>query len=311
MRQHEDAVPGHGEVGLERCDADFERTAKPRRVFSGSKPARAAVALQVECHELAPVPERHNSGQDQARAASPHGASPHGDCVPGVMPAPECLGLTTARCQKGPPHHDEPDPAADPPRQAVRQPDAGAGPDLAGRPLAVVAGAEGRRAQHLGGAPAGEIGAARPITNDSKRGIRFHGWAYDGTHVLYMQDEGGTEDWHIYAVAIASGESRDLTPLPGVQARIAGAQPRSSRLVASPSTTATRPGTTSTASTSARASASCCSRTRDELAQIVLDRQLTATACAQAAGQEGGQIVYRVAGSGLERDRWSSSTRTT
>ena len=35
-----------------------------------------------------------------------------------------------------------------------------------------------------------------------------------------MQDEGGTEDWHIYAVAIASGETRDLTPLPGVQARI-------------------------------------------------------------------------------------------
>ena len=71
-------------------------------------------------------------------------------------------------------------------------------------------------------APAGDIGAARAITNDRKRGIRFHGWAYDGTHVLYMQDEGGTEDFHIYAVAIASGEVRDLTPLPGVQARIQG-----------------------------------------------------------------------------------------
>ena len=35
-----------------------------------------------------------------------------------------------------------------------------------------------------------------------------------------MQDEGGTEDFHIYAVTIATGETRDLTPLAGVQARI-------------------------------------------------------------------------------------------
>src|SRR4026209_2159366 len=71
-------------------------------------------------------------------------------------------------------------------------------------------------------APAGDVGAARPLTNDRKRGIRSHGWAYDRTPVLYLQDEGGTEDWHIHAVAIASGEVRDLTPLPGVQARMQG-----------------------------------------------------------------------------------------
>ena len=35
-----------------------------------------------------------------------------------------------------------------------------------------------------------------------------------------MQDEGGTEDLHIYAVTIATGETRDLTPIAGVQARI-------------------------------------------------------------------------------------------
>ena len=69
-------------------------------------------------------------------------------------------------------------------------------------------------------APVGDIGAARPITDDRKRGIRFHGWAYDGTHILYMQDEGGTEDWHIYAVVIETGAVRDLTPLPGVNAHI-------------------------------------------------------------------------------------------
>ena len=51
-------------------------------------------------------------------------------------------------------------------------------------------------------APAGDIDAARVITDDRKRGIRFHGWANNSTHVLYIQDEGGTEDWHVYAVTV-------------------------------------------------------------------------------------------------------------
>jgi dipeptidyl aminopeptidase/acylaminoacyl peptidase len=69
-------------------------------------------------------------------------------------------------------------------------------------------------------APIGDMAAARVITDDRKRGIRFYGWAYDGSHLLYMQDEGGSEDFHIYAVAIESREVRDLTPIAGVQARI-------------------------------------------------------------------------------------------
>ena len=56
-------------------------------------------------------------------------------------------------------------------------------------------------------APAGDLEAARAITDDRKRGIRFHGWSLDSSHVLYMQDEGGTEEWHIYAVDIAAGSS--------------------------------------------------------------------------------------------------------
>ena len=54
-------------------------------------------------------------------------------------------------------------------------------------------------------APLDDIDAARAITDDRKRGIRFYAWAYDGVHLLYMQDEGGTEDWHIYAVAVETG----------------------------------------------------------------------------------------------------------
>lgn len=69
-------------------------------------------------------------------------------------------------------------------------------------------------------APVDAINAARVITNDTKRGIRFHGWALDSSHVFFMQDEGGTEEWHIYAVDLAQGVTRDLTPLAGITSYI-------------------------------------------------------------------------------------------
>ena len=68
-------------------------------------------------------------------------------------------------------------------------------------------------------APASDVNAARAITDDRKRGIRFYGWALDRRHILYMQDENGTEDFHIYAVDIDTRQVRDLSPFAGVQAR--------------------------------------------------------------------------------------------
>jgi len=69
-------------------------------------------------------------------------------------------------------------------------------------------------------APIDATDRARVITGDQKRGIRFYTWANTSRHLLYMQDEGGTEDWHIYAVPIDGGPTRDLTPFAGVNARI-------------------------------------------------------------------------------------------
>jgi dipeptidyl aminopeptidase/acylaminoacyl peptidase len=70
--------------------------------------------------------------------------------------------------------------------------------------------------------PRSDPSAAKPVTNDTKRGIRQHFWAYDNKHVLYLQDEGGDENWHIYAADVATGTVRDLTPYPKVQAQLAG-----------------------------------------------------------------------------------------
>lgn len=74
-------------------------------------------------------------------------------------------------------------------------------------------------------APAGDLGVARPVTQDAKRGIRQHFWAYDGKHVLYLQDEGGDENWRLHAVEVTTGRDRDLTPLDGVQAQVIDLSP--------------------------------------------------------------------------------------
>jgi dipeptidyl aminopeptidase/acylaminoacyl peptidase len=71
-------------------------------------------------------------------------------------------------------------------------------------------------------APIAEIGAHRCITQDRRRGIHSYSWCYDGQHLLYLQDIGGSEHWHLYAVEITTGNTRDLTPIDGVHAQIVG-----------------------------------------------------------------------------------------
>jgi len=59
----------------------------------------------------------------------------------------------------------------------------------------------------------------RMVTHDTKRGIRVHFWAEDGKHLLYLQDVGGNENFHVYLVDPASAEAKDLTPFEGVRAQ--------------------------------------------------------------------------------------------
>ena len=60
----------------------------------------------------------------------------------------------------------------------------------------------------------------RPVTKDEKRGIRIYLWAEDNKHLVYLQDVGGSEDWHIHATDPETQETRDLTPFEGVQAQL-------------------------------------------------------------------------------------------
>ena len=71
-------------------------------------------------------------------------------------------------------------------------------------------------------APFGKLGSAKAITSDKKRGIREHLWAHDSKHVLFLQDEGGDENWRVYSVDVDSGKQVDLTPYKDSQAQIVG-----------------------------------------------------------------------------------------
>ena len=77
-----------------------------------------------------------------------------------------------------------------------------------------------------GGEPGVDWAAARPLTEDTDRGIRAFAWARDGRHVLYVQDVGGDENWRVYDVDPESLERRDLTPFEGIHATIIGTSKR-------------------------------------------------------------------------------------
>jgi dipeptidyl aminopeptidase/acylaminoacyl peptidase len=68
--------------------------------------------------------------------------------------------------------------------------------------------------------PVDDPSAAKPVTQEKRRPIAAHSWAYDSTHVLYGQDKDGDENFHIYAANVETGQTRDLTPLDGVRAEI-------------------------------------------------------------------------------------------
>ncbi len=73
--------------------------------------------------------------------------------------------------------------------------------------------------------PADDPDSAEPVTNDTDRGVYRYFWAYTSKHILYLQDQAGDENWRVYSVNLETGETIDLTPLEGVQAKIQAVSP--------------------------------------------------------------------------------------
>ena len=66
--------------------------------------------------------------------------------------------------------------------------------------------------QNVWVAPLGDFAAARAVTDDTARGINSHSWAFNGENLLYLRDQGGNEDFHIYSIDLETGQTIDLTP---------------------------------------------------------------------------------------------------
>jgi len=72
------------------------------------------------------------------------------------------------------------------------------------------------------------LSAAEPVTADTTRPVRSYFWTKNSNRILYRQDKGGNENFHIYAVDPDAEEetdlgvppAEDLTPYEDVQARI-------------------------------------------------------------------------------------------
>ncbi len=52
---------------------------------------------------------------------------------------------------------------------------------------------------------------ARKVTADKKRGIRTFAWTYADDTLVYLQDNDGDENYHVYAVNVADASARDLS----------------------------------------------------------------------------------------------------
>lgn len=68
----------------------------------------------------------------------------------------------------------------------------------------------------------------KPITADTTRPVRSYFWSFDSKYILYAQDKGGNENFHVYAVnpfetpdaTLGVPSARDLTPLENTRAII-------------------------------------------------------------------------------------------
>lgn len=57
----------------------------------------------------------------------------------------------------------------------------------------------------------------RQLTFDTGRGVTDYYWAENGRHIIYMQDEAGEENTHVYLLSLEDGSVTDLTPWEGAK----------------------------------------------------------------------------------------------
>ena len=75
-------------------------------------------------------------------------------------------------------------------------------------------------------APRMDPAAARALTDEKVRPIRSYFWSPDSGSVLYVNDQGGDENFKLYGVAAEGGEARTLTPFDKTRTEIFKVSPQ-------------------------------------------------------------------------------------
>jgi dipeptidyl aminopeptidase/acylaminoacyl peptidase len=71
-------------------------------------------------------------------------------------------------------------------------------------------------------APVGDLSKPTQVTFDRNRPISIFEWSADGRYVLYLQDQAGNENFHLYRVGLDGKNAVDLTPGDNVRAQLLG-----------------------------------------------------------------------------------------
>ena len=67
-------------------------------------------------------------------------------------------------------------------------------------------------------APAGDTKSGEPVTRTKGRPINWQDWSADGRFLMFLNDETGDENHHLFVVDPKTRAMRDLTPLANVSA---------------------------------------------------------------------------------------------
>jgi dipeptidyl aminopeptidase/acylaminoacyl peptidase len=92
------------------------------------------------------------------------------------------------------------------------------GPKLSpdGRLLSWLAPVDG--VLNIWAAPADSVAAGQPVTRTKGRPISWHDWSPDGRYLMFLNDENGDENLHLFVADPVTCELRDLTPFANIRA---------------------------------------------------------------------------------------------
>jgi dipeptidyl aminopeptidase/acylaminoacyl peptidase len=77
-------------------------------------------------------------------------------------------------------------------------------------------------------APADHLDQARAVTSDTTRPVTQYFWTFDKKHLLYLQDKGGDENFHLYEVDVTAPNAAavPLTDVDKTRTEVYGVSPR-------------------------------------------------------------------------------------